>query len=169
MRKPFISRMPWQKFIDTSKNNLWTWRNFASYRILMESDLSQFHAATTPDTETADQETHKHFSGWRMQTEVLTVWPPWSLNLTPLDFYLWTAYENWCEVWKSVCLKWRVIDAGKLVTPYALTPVWQEYWPNMYRETAFIIQNCNYNSKYFEVSLSFCASFMNTVLSSKSI
>jgi hypothetical protein len=123
----YLTYMSWQKFIYTSKNNPWTWRNFTSYHLLMETDLSQCHAATTPCTETADQDSHKHFSRWWMGTEVLKVWPPWSLNLTLLDFYLWIAYENWCEVWIYVCLKWRVRDDGELVNPYALMPVWQEH------------------------------------------
>lgn len=49
-----------------------------------------------------------------MGTGVSKVWLPWTLKLTLLDFYLWIAYENWFEVWKSVCLKRRVRDAGSI-------------------------------------------------------
>jgi hypothetical protein len=159
--------MSWQKSIYTSKNNLWAWQNFKSCHKLMETDLSQFHAATTPYMEAVNQDSLKHFSGCWMGTEGSKLWPPWSLTLPLLDFYLCTAYKNWFEVWKSVCMMWTFRDTGKLVTPYALTPMWQEYWPYISAVEAYIIQNCSYNSIYFQVSLSFCASFMNRVLLSK--
>jgi hypothetical protein len=153
-----------QKFIYTSKNNLRTWWNFTSHHILMETDLSQFHAATTACTETADQDSHKHLQGegWAQEFRKYGYLEPWNSLCSTFTYGLHMKIGLKCEnlsVWS---------EESETLAPYALTPVWQEYWPDMYRVTAFITQNCSYNSKYFEVSLSFCASFMNTVLLPKS-
>jgi hypothetical protein len=62
--------MSWPKFIYISKNSLSTWQNFTCYQILKETDLSQFHAATTLYVENADQDLNKHFQGDGLEQKV---------------------------------------------------------------------------------------------------